>query len=216
MHWRSMKTVALALFVASVGSSAASAADLYTFASPRFTFGETTPIGPTAPNAGDPTFTTSFAGPADPGSAAIERGFPSPLFSGQFLVTGAPGPLTLTFSAPVYTLSVDFGLDAPKRDHVAYFELVTSSGTLDQANTSPGGRFAGGVLTFSSSTPFTAASLDAFYRAGDPTLFAIDNLDLTTTSPVPEPATWTMLLAGFGALGFALRGAHRKTAVARA
>jgi uncharacterized protein (TIGR03118 family) len=33
---------------------------------------------------------------------------------------------------------------------------------------------------------------------------------------VPEPATWAMFLVGFGAIGFAMRGSHRKGAAAAA
>jgi hypothetical protein len=42
---------------------------------------------------------------------------------------------------------------------------------------------------------------------GDPLLVSPD---LTQAlSPVPEPAAWTMLILGFGAVGFALRRARR-------
>ena len=34
----------------------------------------------------------------------------------------------------------------------------------------------------------------------------------TISAPVPEPATWAMMLAGFGALGFAMRRHPRQAA----
>jgi hypothetical protein len=37
----------------------------------------------------------------------------------------------------------------------------------------------------------------------------IDNLVFT----VPEPATWTMMIAGFGMIGFAMRARRRRTTV---
>lgn len=194
------------LAVALAAASPARAANLYTFDGPQFSAGEATPIGPTAPNVGDPTFTTAFAASGDPGGADIAPGgFPSSLFSGALLVTegvGGGGPLTLTFNKPVSRLSVDFGLDAPSDDLSAFFELVTASGTVDQLSTDAGaGPFAGGVLTFTSGTPFSTATLQAFSGPGAPTLFAIDNLVLTTA--VPEPSSLALLgggLAGFMAL----------------
>jgi hypothetical protein len=46
---------------------------------------------------------------------------------------------------------------------------------------------------------------------GDPPPYGPPNLPAITQafSPVPEPATWTMLILGFGAVGFALRRARR-------
>jgi hypothetical protein len=37
----------------------------------------------------------------------------------------------------------------------------------------------------------------------------LDNVVVTTG--VPEPASWTLMIAGFGAVGFAMRGLRRKT-----
>jgi hypothetical protein len=41
-------------------------------------------------------------------------------------------------------------------------------------------------------------------------------VDITPQSAVPEPATWALALAGFGALGSALRAGRRKAAAATA
>jgi hypothetical protein len=38
----------------------------------------------------------------------------------------------------------------------------------------------------------------------------IEQVSLDGLSLVPEPATWAMMLAGFGAVGFAMRGSRRK------
>ena len=46
--------------------------------------------------------------------------------------------------------------------------------------------------------------------------FEFDNIAAAWTSAVPEPATWTMLILGFGFVGFMLRSNRRKDAVAAA
>lgn len=201
MTFRSVLTPVLVVFVASVVPAVSKAnINLYTFETPLFTNGDTTPIAPTAPNSGDPSFTTSFADAGDPGGATIAGGgFLSPLFSGQFLVTTVPGVLTLTFNEPVYALQVAFALDAPISDSGALLQLVTPSTTFNQFNTAPGGNFAGGILTFSSTTPFTTATLDGIGGTGAPTPFAIDNLSLST-SQTPEPSFLAVLGAGLAGL----------------
>jgi PEP-CTERM motif/Protein of unknown function (DUF642) len=48
---------------------------------------------------------------------------------------------------------------------------------------------------------------------GLPPVALLDNVSLTR-SPVPEPATWAMMLVGFGAVGAASRYRRRKTLIA--
>jgi hypothetical protein len=40
--------------------------------------------------------------------------------------------------------------------------------------------------------------------------FEFDNIAATLVSAVPEPATWTMMILGFGFVGFMMRGNRRK------
>jgi hypothetical protein len=71
------------------------------------------------------------------------------------------------------------------------------------SNQGGGTGFQGGVLTFSSATPFTSATLQGFLSGGTvPVGLAIDNLQLDTApAPVPEPATLTLTALGLaGAL----------------
>lgn len=59
----------------------------------------------------------------------------------------------------------------------------------------------GGVtrVTFAS-----AGGVDRFYdMSGEQ--FGVDALDLAPTAPVPEPASWALMIVGFGALGHSLR-----------
>ena len=67
-------------------------------------------------------------------------------------------------------------------------------------------------------TPTTAdGSIDFIGGLEGPnSLSAIDDLTISTASAVPEPATWAMMLVGFGGLGAAMRRSRRRAASALA
>ena len=102
-----------------------------------------------------------------------------------FMSTGS-GSALQTFSAPVSSNATPFG-PGPLWDHWAYFNYSfvanATSATIDFQQ--------------------TAATLGA----GDT---GLDNVSISAA--VPEPAAWTLMLIGFGALGATLRGARRKLA----
>jgi hypothetical protein len=183
------------------------ASNIYTFEAPQFTSGQATPLLDEQPNSGSTTFTTTFADAADPGGALIVGTglfHPNPLMVGQFLFQlTSTGPLTVTFNQPVFALTVDFAINDPSGSAAGSLKLVTSSGTDAEAGSNVGGAFQGGTLSFSSATPFLAATLQGFLASGASTQLSIDNLQLSTTS-VPEPSS---ALAVFGLLlmGLALR-----------
>lgn len=53
---------------------------------------------------------------------------------------------------------------------------------------------------------FSAINFDAIrITSNSNDFFLIDNLQLSSTAAVPEPATWAMLMLGFGALGYGMR-----------
>ena len=80
----------------------------------------------------------------------------------------------------------------------------------------------GGVafLGFTGGAPVTQVVINAQPTFGD--IIGVDNvqytaLDVTDSgwdSPVPEPATWSIMLLGVGAIGAALRRAPRATRLA--
>jgi hypothetical protein len=115
----------------------------------------------------------------------------------QFFFSG--DSVTVTFAAPVYAAGVFFNVNANSGD----FVLTAAGGTA-----STGGAvydistfvFAGLV----SDTSFTSAT---FYSSDGGTSTASYNIPaiITATAAVPEPATWAMMLVGFGGLGATLR-----------
>lgn len=106
-------------------------------------------------------------------------------------------PQTVTFSGGVFTLtSIDFlsffnGIDAL---------LTSSSGSIETINTTGTFNFGSG---FSNISFFTISSQEG----GSDNSFVLDNI--TIAGAVPEPATWAMMLIGFGAVGAAMRRRKR-------
>jgi hypothetical protein len=68
---------------------------------------------------------------------------------------------------------------------------------------------------FPSSYNFAASGISriTFSTSDD---FGVDNFNIGTISAVPEPATWAMMIAGFGMVGFAMRSRRRMTSVVHA
>jgi hypothetical protein len=66
------------------------------------------------------------------------------------------------------------------------------------------------TLSFTATGAMTTISLIG--NSGD-NYIGLDNVNVVQTSSVPEPATWAMMLIGFGGLGVAIRSARRKQAI---
>ena len=68
-----------------------------------------------------------------------------------------------------------------------------------------------GYTNFSTTATALGVSTDlAFNFRHDPSLFALDNVSVTAVNgAVPEPATWAMMLIGFGAMGVSMRRRRR-------
>jgi hypothetical protein len=67
--------------------------------------------------------------------------------------------------------------------------------------------------TFQATGPTTTFSLNETLGGSNGGVF-LDNISIT--SAVPEPATWALMLLGFGAIGWTLRGSRGKQAAATA
>jgi len=187
--------------------------------------GTTTPIsgGATAPNASGGSY-YSVTDQTGPGAYSLTQ-----------LFTVAAGTTSLNLSFEMFANNYDgvvfvdpAGLDytAQPNQH-ARVDLLTAG--ADPFSTSPADVIANFYLgsdPVAGANPYTSYSFDILslitpgqsyqVRFGevDNQLFfnmGVDNVSiLATTGAVPEPATWAMMLFGFGAIGVAMRTRRRR------
>ena len=73
-----------------------------------------------------------------------------------------------------------------------------------------------GYTNFATTAVASGASTNLVFNfRHDPSFFHLDNVSVTpgrVTGAVPEPATWAMMLIGFGAIGVSLRRRRKVTA----
>jgi hypothetical protein len=178
----------------------------YTFESPIFSAGQTTPLLNVAPNQdqGASSFRTDFT------SSGLQIfSIRIPTLTGQSLGYGSSstGGLALSFNTPVDRVEVNFFLPFPSSiNENDSFDITTPVGrsstlALRVDPFSPTSGWAGTAI-FTSATPFTSLTFSAGSWRGR-TQFAIDNLRLTTAAaaPVPEPGSAALLATGIGVAG---------------
>ena len=197
-------------------------------------------VVPVAANAVTIDFETlGFDGATNPGP----RGIASPLVIGDFTFTatdpfGLPPILVYPRQS---TNNPDFGgtsifpnrsepgITIARTDGAAFtFNSVDLTFAFDDQNALFDGglatyTFGGGPapvsLAFDNQAGFQTFALNTAgvtsVRISSPSAFAIDNVVLNgSTSAVPEPASWAMMIAGFGAVGAAMRRGRRVRAFA--
>lgn len=154
--------------------------------------------------------TATFSGPStvDPGAFEVSYNsssgpFPTPYrtLDVAFLTVGSAfgasgSPLTISFSAPLSAVQLEFALDDPAG--AASLSLATGAGGTASARGAfaSGFRYPEGVLSFSGA-PFTSLTLSSAALG-----FQIDNLVATT---VPEPLSLALLGAGLTGLALVRR-----------
>jgi hypothetical protein len=112
-----------------------------------------------------------------------------------------PGTITFTFDAPIMA----FGANFASLNNGSPRTFATVGGT--DFNPLPN---APSFLGFVSSTGFTTVTFTNPFGGGDNDSFGVDNLRFGGV--VPEPATWAMMIIGFGAAGSVIR--RRRAVVA--
>ncbi len=154
---------------------------------------------------GDPDLTVTFSTALQPRTVGVNWAtWGSPPDTEQdnprvWFTQGAT-TLTFTFSQPVFT----WGFEAepnPFSDHlftVEFFDGATSLGTISRTiNGNAGARLLAARAGLGQKFTSVTVSTDVD--------FAIAQLRYSFTAPIPEPATWAMMIAGFGLVGFAAR-----------
>lgn len=128
-----------------------------------------------------------------------------------YLTVPTGGLATLTSAAAYTTVSLFWG--SIDTYNVLYlldstgniFDTITSAtlGVLSPGNGNQTAEDTNRRVTITSDTPFYGVGFGSKYDS-----FEVDNIKFT--SAVPEPATWMMMLFGFGFMGAAMRKAKRK------
>ncbi len=168
---------------------------------------ETTPFGTPVPlsitNGG---VTAAFASAA---SFSVQPSFFSGL-TGRILRDddAATGPLTITFSTLLSSVSLNFGLNAvPATGNVTLLARsgATLVGSVTVAGAPPAGfLFPEGVIAF------TGAEFDTIVLSSTARDFAVDNIVVQPSTAIPEPGT--VALFGTGLLLVAGAAARRRRA----
>jgi hypothetical protein len=109
---------------------------------------------------------------------------------GKFYEAGITGPLLFGPGTTGFNTLSASGLTAAD-----FFQVDATTGAVGTAHPNfGGGPMLFGLTQFTGADAISGTSVDVVY----------DNLNITLAS-VPEPATWAMMLVGFGGLGAAIR-----------
>ena len=138
---------------------------------------------------------------------------------GSGFATGGGSPTTLYVSGPQASSGAQKFTFTPNLAVVAGQNYVAFLSTFGDAAADPTAgvdmplstNFISGVDYFvfnNGGSPYGNASWDYFTGFGNVQFAAT-----FVSSPAPEPAAWTLMLAGFGGLGVVLRGSRRRQAM---
>jgi hypothetical protein len=119
--------------------------------------------------------------------------------------SGGPGLITFTFDTAIFA----FGADFNSLNNNVIRTFATVGGTVfSPLPLSPS------FLGFVSTTGFTTVTFSNPMGGGNNDSFQLDNLAYSQAGGVPEPATWGLMIAGFGGIGVMARRRRQGLAAA--
>jgi hypothetical protein len=150
---------------------------------------------------------------ADDGTSTLIFGLPP----GAGITPASVGPLVITGPAAFNLQGFDYAELQPTGSsfNATFLRVVgnlvgggtmSEIVTLDGANDGPGGNADFQTVAFDSafaSASFTSVDITGKFNSDRPGGFALDNVVLT--GGVPEPASWALMILGFGGAGALLR-----------
>lgn len=133
------------------------------------------------------------------------------VFGGTFLAAGptSGNVATLTFLAPTAFLNFLWG----SPDTYNLLTVNSTAGTQTFTAAGLGFPIVSGSQAFSQYVQFRANAgtlINSVSFSNSPTIDAFEAANFSVTAPVPEPATWALMFAGFGMVGFAMRRRNAK------
>jgi hypothetical protein len=150
------------------------------------------------------------------GGLSLVNWLDGPGFAGFDLAVNGPENVTWTFAGPVSRIgfAISTGLESVYTNQVnhlgAVFQLSTNTGGLGALTLVDGGSGYAAWVEVSSATPFT--SLTFLEPSGDISDQYWGDVYSAPDGAVPEPATWALMIIGFGAAGSTIR--RRKAVMA--
>jgi hypothetical protein len=160
--------------------------------------------------------TTCYATGTTAGTGLLTQVGPN----GTAVSGGSPGILGLDNTGSMTGFTDSLSTDAATGHTILNYsytgsELATYFGIFQGGSAvgcSGNGCFNNTYLLFYNPAGFTSGTFDLSTLFNNPGISHVDLFD--HGGAVPEPATWAMMLLGFGAIGFALRRGRRKAALA--
>lgn len=139
-----------------------------------------------------------------------------------FILPDQPTPTTTDPLNPSFTIddATLYAYDSqggfyPTTDDITFYDLSQGGGfSITKGYTGMGIRYFGSQLF--GGTLDAPAFAPAVFELTNDYFPASNTLTITPVSPIPEPAVWTMMILGFGAVGYALRGRRHRARSATA